>query len=100
MNSIEQLSDDALLQLVLDCDRLTDADREVFEIMLGQLQTGDRRSLSIKQRQWVRDVAARLDLMPEQALNLWSSGQVMAGRPVETPDVLRRLPKAPPGRRA
>jgi hypothetical protein len=100
MSGVEELSDDALLQLVLDCDRLADADREVFETMHGRLQTGDRTSLSIKQRQWVRDVAARLNLLPEQTLNLWSSGKVMAGRPVETPAVLRQLPKAPPGRRA
>ena len=32
------------------------------------------------------------------ALNLVSSGKVLRGRPVPTPEVLKHLPKKPPGR--
>lgn len=88
-----------LVRLVVASPELRDMEREVFEKWQDALERGSIHQLSEKQRQWIRDVAARLNLLDEQALNLWSSGKVMAGRQVETPAVLRELPKAPPRRR-
>ncbi len=66
--------------------------RVAFDFMLSR-----GRELSEKQRAWVLGVHERLCGTPHYE-NSWSAGQVPRGREVETPSVLRQLPKRPPGR--
>lgn len=54
--------------------------------------------LSEKQKEWIRGVHERLFDAPSYE-NAWSNGKVPKGREVETPAVLRNLPKKPPPRR-
>lgn len=72
-----------------------DARLEVFKTMLEDLHSGQRKCLSLRQRKWVNDV---LDEFEPRAENLVSRGLVPRGRPVETPEVLKVLPKRPPTR--
>ena len=65
----------------------------VFTDMLNR-----RRPLSDRQGKWVRGVYEKLFDVPQYE-NLVSSGKVLRGREVETPEVLRNLPKRPPQRR-
>lgn len=87
----------ALLTDLLHDERLTDTERDAFEGMQVWLVGDENRTLSTKQRNWVKDVAARLDVS-ETSLNLVSNGLVPRGNEVPTPEVLRYLPKRPPGR--
>jgi hypothetical protein len=57
---------------------------------------GKFQMLTTKQREWVTTVHERI--VPAYA-NLVSRGLVPRGREVETPAVLRNLPKRPPQRR-
>jgi hypothetical protein len=98
-----------LLTRALDLE-LPDLEREAFSRMLRQVQAppaaeddalypggGLNQSITPKQRQWIRNVIERFEGKPSTRL---TDGPVPRGRPVETPAVLRNLPKAPPGRRA
>ena len=67
--------------------------RGPFEDMLKR-----DRALSLKQHQWVLNVYERTFNEP-QYVNLASSGKLVIGRKVETPEVLKNLPLKPPGRR-
>ncbi len=91
----QRTSNDAtrLARLLAD-DRLNEREREAFDEMA---QRG--RILTARQRTWVDDVYRRLELDADEAENLWSDGAVPVGRPVDVPEVLRVLPKRPPGRR-
>ena len=72
-----------------------DAAADAFRRMLG-----GRRALTPKQRAWAEGIAEGRFVEPEpQYENLVSSGRVPRGREVETPAVLRDLPKRPPGAR-
>ena len=51
--------------------------------------------LSPKQTAWIRGIYDRVFDEPTYE-NLVSAGKVPAGRPVESPDVLKNLPKKPP----
>lgn len=84
---IAKMSDRDLLNTVLEAalEDISDAEMAAFADMLAKGQ-----SLSQKQRAWAESAARRV--IPV------SSGDVPRGRPVETPAVLRNLPKAPPGR--
>lgn len=92
------MTDRDLLRALLDEEeRLTEAESKAFEGMANYL--ADRphcAGLTPKQRAWADAVAKRLeiDVLPEL------KGLVPTGRSVETPEVLRNLPKRPPGRRA
>lgn len=74
--------------------------RKAFREMLDRLENGRALELSDKQRAWVRGVFERVFDSPTYE-NLFSSGKLCLGKPVETPAVLRRenLPLKPPGRR-
>ena len=57
-----------------------------------------RASPSEKQSTWIKNIHEKIVGAPQYE-NLVSSGKVPLGRPVETPAVLKNLPKKPPGRR-
>lgn len=79
-----------------DREGITNHERDAFEDILARIT--DRRSvLTQKQRAWVRGVLARNDVVDESDINLVSRGLVPRGPEVETPAVLRNLPKEPPG---
>lgn len=69
-----------------------------FGVMLTDLQSGDWRELTPKQRAWLNNVADKLDIV-EPAKNLMSGGTVPRGKEVDLPPVLTRLPLKPPGHR-
>jgi hypothetical protein len=91
---------DRLAKLVARRNELEEADDEkavyipaAFVDMLAR-----DRALSFKQRAWVRAVYEKTFDEPMYE-NLASSGTLCRGREVETPAVLRHLPKKPPQRR-
>lgn len=88
------LSDTEILQRLLADERLTEQEEGAFRDMLRR-----GRALTPAQRQWADSVFTRLELDADEALNLFSLGKVPVGNPVLTPDVLRKLPLKPPGRR-
>lgn len=92
------MTDRQLLQaLVAEEERLTEVESKAFESMLNYLRD-PFTALTPRQRQWADAVASRIEIdMPPE--NLHSSGKVAIGKPVETPEILRNLPKRPPGRR-
>jgi len=93
MSVAPPLSDDALLDNALEAD-LSEQQREIVDDMVSK-----GRRLSTKQRKLLE---AFIEGTPYEAepeyLNLVSRGLVPRGREVETPEVLRNLPKLPPGR--
>jgi len=69
---------------------------EAFIGMLVDLENGKWPLLTEKQRAWVRGVTEKVFDEPTYS-NDWSSGKVPRGlREVETPAILRNLPKKPP----
>lgn len=92
------MTDRELLQaLIAEDERLTEAESKAFEGMTNYLSEHPHcAGLTQKQRLWADAVAKRLeiDVLPSLAKAL------PVGRPIETPEVLRNLPKRPPGRRA
>jgi len=82
-------------------DELSETEAEAFADMRADLVAygtlDGRYQLSDKQRAWLRVVHERV--AAPQYENLVSSGRVPRGREVETPDVLKNLPKKPPPRR-
>ena len=56
------------------------------------------RSLTDKQRSWLRSVYEKVVGTPQYE-NMISSGKAPRGREVPTPKVLLNLPKKPPGRK-
>ncbi len=85
-------ADAELLREVLALDKLSDANREAFEDMLVQVEDG--YSLSAKQKKWA------LGLLDKPTYeNLISSGKAPRGREVPEPEVLKRRPLKPPGRK-
>lgn len=108
MNRPSRTDDLALLRALvaapLDETRehgLTEDERKSFREMVSRLEApksaftpGTGRVLTPKQRQWAEDVATRRGISWER-----DNADVPVGAPVPTPEVLRNLPKAPPGRR-
>jgi len=96
----KQGTDDArLLGLVLEqSEEIGPRATIAFGAMQADLQSGDWRELTPKQRAWLNDVADKLDIV-EPAKNLMSSGKVPRGKEVELPPALTRLPLKPPGHR-
>jgi hypothetical protein len=82
-----------------DANAFQPATRKAFRDMLSKLENG-LPELSQRQREWVRGIFDRVFDDPQYE-NLFSSGNLCLGKPVETPEVLRRenLPLKPPGRR-
>lgn len=72
---------------------------EPFREMLANLESGRYLALTEKQRAWVRGVHERLFDVPTYE-NLFSAGKVPRGGygATPTPEVLKHLPKRPPGR--
>jgi hypothetical protein len=92
---IAAMDDLEILELLLDdaTGEVTDYDRGAFVGMRARVINHlgvETRRLSRKERKWAEDAARRI--VP---LNV---KEVPRGRPVETPAVLRHLPKKPPGR--
>jgi hypothetical protein len=86
---IRAMSDEDLLNLVCASDfreDVTSGEYAAFANMRANQET-----LTLKQRAWAEEVARRV--VPFDARD------VPRGREVETPAVLRNLPKSPPGRR-
>lgn len=85
-------------------DHGADDDSEVapwlfaFRSMLMALDDGRLVALTEKQRSWVHGVYEKVFDEPIY-LNLVSAGRVPLGKPVELPEVLKKLPLKPPTRR-
>jgi hypothetical protein len=79
---------------------LSEGELEAFTnmraVLLAWPDADGHRQLSGKQREWLRGV---YDRFVPQYENLVSSGKVPRGREVETPAVLKVLPKKPPVQR-
>jgi hypothetical protein len=96
---------DNLLRMLHECLRWVDEHEDeeerfnarAFEDMLSNLNHG--WPLSNKQQSWIRGVHEKLFDEPKYE-NLWSSGKVSRGGygATPTPEVLKNLPKRPPGR--
>lgn len=92
---IVAMTDVDLLEALVEgpCDGDVSADETGMLIdMLARLTAGERYGLSTKQRAFAEDILRRV--MPLRAAD------APRGREVETPAVLRNLPKSPPGRAA
>jgi len=90
---MKHASDKELLDRVLACEQLTEEEREAFSGMLNDFLACDGlRALSIKQRQWLRQVENKHGL--EVSENLWSAGKVPAGKHVDMP-WMQPIPKRP-----
>jgi hypothetical protein len=83
---------------LLEYDDLSRGCLEAFEKWRDELRDGKRRLLTTKQREWAE---LELDKRAPSYKNEFSAGKIPIGRPVITPDVLRRenLPLRPPMRR-
>jgi hypothetical protein len=79
-----------------DAYRFQPQTRKAFRDMLSKLENG-LPELSQRQREWVRGIFDRVFDDPQYE-NLFSKGNLCIGKPVETPEVLKHLPKFPPGR--
>lgn len=80
-----------MLTGLLECE-LTEKEHEAFTDMHERLTAGVWRLLTRDQRSWAEDACKRYDVATEPPK------PVPRGREVEPPDVLRNLPKKPPGR--
>jgi hypothetical protein len=88
-------------------EELTLWEREAFASMHKRLEEIANMKCAVKltpvltekQRLAVDSARARLGLIVETSKNLYSRGLVPDGKHVPTPDVLKALPKKPPGRR-
>ena len=87
---IASMLDLELLDLLLGDGEVEEDEKIVASDMRAPLLSGERRRLSLKQRAWAEDIARRVTPI--------SAKDAPEGRPVETPEVLRNLPKKPPRR--
>ncbi|HEX9137659.1 MAG TPA: hypothetical protein VF905_12050 [Nitrospirota bacterium] len=86
------------LRNLLDCPMVQDKLREILESMMDQVDRG--HPLSVKQRKLIEERFFQFELdSDEGALNLVSNGLVPRGMEVPLPDVLKNLPKKPPGKK-
>ena len=99
MRSARLVADLKRLHRCIDDDRLQGDEREAFDDMARKLAKYSR-PLTELQSQWVTRVMHRLELdVDEPTGPEFASGKIPAGAPVGVPDVLKVLPKRPPGRR-
>ncbi len=96
-----------LLKRALQLRTLSPRSREAFTDMLEEMTTEAPRrcahagpmwklwALRPKQAKWVRTALGEEDPEPDMR---FTSGDVPRGREVPTPEVLKNLPKLPPGR--
>jgi len=84
-----------LNELVSWENKLLESEYDAFYGMLDTLNKNKNAALSDKQRAWVDKAYERFNPKYE---NLMSAGKAPRGREVETPAVLKNLPKRPPGR--
>src|SRR5208337_4209862 len=87
------MADSELLEKTCAYLKHGDHDKGVFLGWWAQFKHGERKCLSPNQRLWANNV---LDRYEPRVANLVSRGLVPRGREVETPLVLRVLPKRPP----
>ncbi len=88
-----------MIRILLRDGDVSDPERSAFTDMGLALELSPSRKLTVKQRAWLNDLMAKNDLDANIVENLFSQGKVAIGNPVITPDVLRRLPLKPPGKR-
>lgn len=101
----ERIEDVRMLREVDEVTALFDEDdarfdertRRAFVDFVRRLKLNPHACLTEPQRRWLRSTHERLTGTPTYE-NAWSAGKVPAGRPVETPAVLRNLPLKPPRR--
>jgi len=87
------MKDAELLRALLARDDLRDSEREAFADMLEQLECGEYKKLTEKQRAWVERMAGYAG----DYQNLVSSGEISAESKVKLN--LGPLPKRPPSRK-
>jgi hypothetical protein len=85
-----------LLRRLVDDVELRGGERPAFNEMLRGLIGGTYEHLTIRQREWVSEVAKRIGCIGYE--NLVSTGRVPRGREVAEPEILKRRPLKPPGR--
>jgi hypothetical protein len=86
---IATMSDLTLLRLLTTDPGVADFEASAFNDMIRYVERVN--SLSARQRAWAEEVARRVVPL--------DSREVPRGKEVETPAVLKHLPKTPPGRR-
>jgi len=98
----------SLLKRALELETLNEETREAFEDMLSKLTQEmyvafqetkliwEQYQLYPKQLAWVLRALGEEEPEPDTR---FTSGDIPRGREVATPDVLKNLPKSPPGRR-
>jgi len=87
------MTDLALLDLLTKEPRdeaISQVEVEAFQDMKQEMLAGRSAFLSKRQRAWVEEAAKRVVPIP--------ASDVPRGKEVETPEVLKNLPKAPPKR--
>jgi hypothetical protein len=67
-----------------------------FSDILDQLESAKRESLTDKQRGYMKRVHE--EYVPKEVDEAWRAARVIRGREVPLPEVLKNLPKKPPGR--
>jgi hypothetical protein len=91
LQRIALLGDDEALRILIDSDDISEREEEAFKEMQEALARGRLSRLTFSQRAWVQDALKRVVPL--------DSTLVPRGKPVVTPEVLRNLPKRPPGRK-
>ena len=87
---ISAMLDLELLDMLCGDPELEVSEWRAFRNMRAEIRTGSYKRLSLKQRAWAEDVARRITPI--------KASDVPKGAEVETPEVLRNLPKEPPRR--
>jgi len=105
----QRADDIALLKAVLKLEvddendfsakgKISASEEKAFSDMLTKLEEGRYAQLTQSQRKYAKGVKERATEEPEY-LNLASSGNLVRGREVATPEVLKNLPLRPPPRK-
>jgi hypothetical protein len=86
----------ATLSTILEYEALDEWEKKAFASMRDKLDQG--KPLTAAQKSKVDEACKRLDVdLDRKAKNLWSSGKIPEGKPLEFPYSLNR-PLKPPGR--
>lgn len=94
------VKDNEMLKAVLEDERLEDEHREAFEGMQKFLSESAGNKLSTKQKLYVKDIYAKLELdASEGSKNLFSSGKVPKGNDVKLLIDSMPRPLKPPAKR-
>jgi hypothetical protein len=91
------INDDlATLKTLLEYETLDEWEKKAFASMRDKLERG--KPLTAAQRTKVDEACKRLDVdLDRRAKNLWSSGKIPEGKPLDFPYNLHR-PLRPPGK--